>query len=196
MEYTELLQSLNIVIEKSFDNKNKIKNMSAEYIKNDIHDDLVNWFIDNNNLPIDFDQSMVKFIDVVKMRRPGYVNQDIINIVRLGVSGQLGDEDIFCYDSLRKWFYEYGIKRIKIDGKDIGTKRNQLLKTAYEEIQADKNKYREMSGSELILYNMKRANNFRDNYPTISAIMRGEIKIGRKIETLSSDKQSRDPLYK
>jgi len=86
---------------------NKIGNMNADDVLENITKDAREIIIDNESVCIDFDATMIPFIRKVKQERGGYVCQDIVNILQLGFSGELTEDTGFYLKTLTKWYHAY-----------------------------------------------------------------------------------------
>jgi hypothetical protein len=139
MEHEEIIKCFIRVAEDSFTESNKIGHNQTSFILNQIDKDIRNVLTDSSEQPFNYTETLIRFIDIVRARRPGYVNQDILNILILGFGEQLGsDADrMFHIDSFRKWFYEYGIKR---DKDTSWTVRNKWLRDTYNYMKWEREK--------------------------------------------------------
>ena len=139
MEHEEIIKCFIRVVDDSFIESDKIGHNQSSFILSQIDKDIRNILSDSSEQPFNYTETLTKFINIIKARRPGYVNQDILNILILGFGEQLGSDidRMFHIDSFRKWFYEYGIKR----DKDTGwTVRNKWLKDTYNYLKWEQEK--------------------------------------------------------
>lgn len=71
-----------------------------------------------------------QWINNLKFRKPGYVINDLVLMLRLGTTSQFGSDYTYSIDTLDLWLFEYGVKKTGGDKweKDGGqTYRNKNL---------------------------------------------------------------------
>ena len=172
MKNIEIIKMFTKVIEDSFDEKNKIKNIDDNY---DIYiklKDLTELFQE---------RYILDWIDYIKFKRPGYVIEDLRIILILGVGEFFGVNVSYDIEVLQEWTYQYGIKYISKE--QLMSKRNQYLGEASKMISNQKkfgnhnivavslHKLREKYGDDYI----------KENFPNTYSLSKGLISIGKDV---------------
>ena len=78
MEYFEFIELFKKVITDSFDEQKKIKNYSAYQVVNEIRENIETILSEHDRYATDVDSMLSGLIKTAKIRRHGYVCQDII----------------------------------------------------------------------------------------------------------------------
>lgn len=177
MDYEQITQAFEQVIEMSYNDQHKLKNHSVAQIFDAMKDQLREFLTQNGDL-MSWQDTLKKFIALVRARRPGYVIQDIYNIIMLGFGGQLTEDMGFYADTLKKWFWDYGIR--KVEGQ---TKRNQWLDGAASVMKKRTEKITEndhFNGKSFS--DLRNEPDFAEKYPTLKAVTEGTVKVGKQID--------------
>jgi len=195
-----LEQMFETVIKDSRDNRNKIEFISSDKIADELMSYSKNTIesigiggVDDYILP-----ELIRFIDLAKRYKPGYVVKDFKNIFDLGSAGYEFNftdkpeklEPILNFSAqelFEKWFRVYGMKKHRhidfTENRLYITNRNECLGLAY------KANIRRRGDFEKINYNplskikeREGADYMKQNFPNIIALLKGDISIGAKIE--------------
>lgn len=181
MEHEQIINSFKVVINDSFIEAHKVRHNQAGYILSQIDEHIRK---EINDTPFNYTETMMELINTIKLKRPGYVNQDIINILILGFNKQFSDDIGFSFhrDTLRKWFWEYGIKR---DKETNWTIRNKWLRETnnYLNYEADMRRY-DYDNSGIPFYELMNRPDAQTKYPFLYKFYIGEIDKEFKDETI------------
>jgi len=174
MEQIDIFNAFKNIIEQSRDEYNKIYNITRSELVNKLIPYLSEAAekLDVPN-PVNNYEILGKFIDILKVERPGYVFQDLINIIQLGADEVFGDVLRLDGKTLYKWYCEYG--KNMISKERLSTKRNQWLGDVYKVL----SKQPEWLGKYVSIEDLmeKYGKSFKSEFPTITNILKGKIEL-------------------
>ena len=153
MEHETLIQNFKKIILDSFSEKNKIGKNKTSYILNQIEREALEIVTEFDSMPFDFPKVMNDFIDLARVKKPGYVNQDLLNILIFGASKQFDIDNekrpgltlLFDFKLTKRWLFEYGVRKDKITEMSL---RNKWLGDTADWIkyESDLEYYRDQTG--------------------------------------------------
>lgn len=172
MEAVELINSFVKVIKDSENDGNKISVIDTYDILKNIKD------IE----PLFAERYLEDWINYCRMRKPGYVIEDIIIIMNLGKMGIFGQFKAYDTETLQDWLFKYGIKQNSKE--DPSTKRNYYLGEANRLI--NRRSFERPAGSVSLadLKNKYGADYMKENFPNLVAVLKGASDIGIRVDSI------------
>lgn len=172
MEAAELINSFIKIIKDSGDPDNKIGHIDTYDILREVRD------IE----PMFSERHIEDWIEYCKMRKPGYIIEDLIIIFSLGKVGVFGQFTAYDSETLKDWLFQYGIKHQSKE--DPTSKRNYYLGEAVKMIERRirENKVESISLAEL--KNKEGVKYMKENFPFLIGLLKKNYTIGENIEDI------------